>query len=233
MLLKEEEKNILTGIVGTIGIHLLVLVIFLIARLEKVHDRHQEQIVIEFDEQLYKTIEQLIEEKKQIESKATPLTQEEVKNIAVNTANQLEQQISTDKYIENLKKELNIEDLNPKPPEKANDPVVESEIKKPEREEKKKSEYHGPTRISYFLKNRTDRYIHRPIYKCQGGGKVVVSIMVNNNGEVINANIESTSTPEGCVSETALESAYRSLFNIDLGADPRQKGTITYEFVAQ
>ena len=53
MLLQEEEKNRLTGVLGTLAVHLLVLIVFLIARLDKVRDIHQEPIVIEFDEQLY------------------------------------------------------------------------------------------------------------------------------------------------------------------------------------
>src|SRR4030042_813662 len=112
MLLKEEEKNIITGILGTVLVHLLVVIIFLLARLDKVHNIHREPIVIEFDEETYKTLEQLMKESESKESDVKDLSQEVIKNIAVNTANQLEEKISTDKYIEQLKEELDINDLN-------------------------------------------------------------------------------------------------------------------------
>ena len=84
MLLKEEEKNIITGILGTVSLHLLVLIIFLVARLDKVHEKYPEKMVIEFDDQTYKTLEQLMQENKAENSEVKPLTQEAVKNIAVN-----------------------------------------------------------------------------------------------------------------------------------------------------
>ena len=234
-MLKEEEKNIITGILGTVSIHLVILIIFLVARLDKVRDKYHEPLVIEFDEQTYKTLEQLIKEKNEQNSEVEPLSKEAVKNIAVNTANKIEEKISTEKYIDQLKEELNIKNLNPQNNKSlGEEPVVQSEknseIKK---EEKKPKYYKGPTRINFFLKNRTERYIDIPVYKCQGSGKVVVDIVVNQNGEVVSTSVASANTSEECIINTALQSASISLFNIDLNADPRQKGTITYEFVAQ
>ncbi len=234
MFLKEEERNIITGIVGTIAIHLLVLIIFLIVRLDKVRDVHQEAIVIEFNEEIYKTLEQLMKEEKLQSTNVKPLSQQDLKNIAVNAANQLREDISTEKYIEQLKDELDIEELNQQLDKSSeNDPIVasENEIKK---EAKKKDEvYSGPTRIEYSLLGRTDRFIHIPVYKCQRGGKVVVNIVVNPEGKVIHATVASSSTKEVCIIKTALQSARISLFNIDLKANPKQHGTIRYEFVSQ
>ncbi len=75
MHLKEQDKNILTGILGTIAVHLLVLIVFLIARIEKVHDVHQEPMVIEFDEEIYKTLEQMVEENHPQDSREEALSQ--------------------------------------------------------------------------------------------------------------------------------------------------------------
>ena len=167
MLLKEEEKNIITGLLGTIAVHLLVLIIFLIARLDKVRDHHQEPIVIEFDDQMMKDLQQMLEAKKAQESKINPLSQKEARNIAVNTANQIEEKISTEKYIEDLKEELNIDELNQQLDRSLNDPVLEEEIQKPKKETpKKKNYYKGPTRISFDLTGRSDRDIYIPVYKC-------------------------------------------------------------------
>jgi len=234
MLLKEEEKNIITGLLGTISLHLLVLIIFLLARLDKVHDVHRETIVIEFDEQTYKTLEQLIQENKADDSEVKPLSQEAIKNIAVNTANQLNEKISTEKYIEQLKEELNIDELNAQNNKSlGQEPIVQSEKPLPVKREQKPMYYKGPTRINFFLVGRTGRYIHIPVYKCQGSGKVVIDIVVNQQGKVISTSVASANTSEECIIETALESAGISLFNIDMEAESRQKGTISYEFVAQ
>lgn len=234
MLLKEEEKNIITGLLGTISLHLLVLIIFLLARLDKVHDVHRETIVIEFDEQTYKTLEQLIQENKADNSEVKPLSQEAIKNIAVNTANQLNEKISTEKYIEQLKEELNIDELNAQNNKSlGQEPIVQSEKPLPVKREQKPMYYKGPTRINFFLEGRTGRYIHIPVYKCQGSGKVVIDIVVNQQGKVISTSVASANTSEECIIETALESAGISLFNIDMEAESRQKGTISYEFVAQ
>lgn len=230
MHLKEEDKNMLTGILGTIVVHLMVLIIFLIARIEKVHDVHQEPMVIEFDEELYKTLEQMMKENQPQDSKVEDLSNAEVKNIAVNTANRLEEKISTEKYIEELKQELDIDEINKQLDRSLeNDPIVTEETK-PEEE---KNSYKGPTRIEYDLGGRGHRYIYRPIYKCQGSGKVIVAITVNPEGRVIDAKISSSNTSEICIHETALASAKQSLFAIDMSADPKQRGTISYEFVAQ
>ncbi|MGD2033851.1 MAG: hypothetical protein PVF73_02270 [Bacteroidales bacterium] len=231
MILKDEEKNILTGIVATVGIHLLVLIVFMLARLDKVHNVHKEPIVIEFDEELYKTLDQMMKEEKVQESKAKTPSDQDLKNIAVNTSEQILEKISTEKYIEQLKDELDIEDLNQQLDRSVDEPVVEAEQKKDVAEKGKK--YTGPTRIEYSLKNRTDRFIHIPVYKCQHGGRVVIDIVVNQEGEVISASVASSSTDEICIIETALNSARISLFNIDMNAEPKQRGTISYEFVSQ
>ncbi len=233
MFLKEEEKNILTGIVGTVGIHLLLLIVFMIVRLDKVHNIHKEPIVIEFDEEIYRTLEQMMKEEKLQESNVEPLSQQDIKNIAVNASKQIREDISTEKYIEKLKEELDIEELNQQLDRSINEPVVASEIKQKTDEKKNEKRYTGPTRIEYTLEGRTDRFIHIPVYKCQRGGKVVIDIVVNQEGEVINASVASSSTDEICIIETALQSASVSLFNIDLNADPRQRGKISYEFVSQ
>lgn len=235
MFLKPEERNIISGLLGTVSIHLIVLILFLVVRLDKVHNKHKEPLTIEFDDPAFKTLEQLMQEIKMLESDVKPLSNDQLSNIAVNTANQLEQKISTEKYIEELKQELNIDELNPKFDEpKGNEPVVQEENKNEPKKEKPKTEfYKGPTRISYHLEGRTSRYMHIPVYKCQGRGMVIINIVVNPDGNVISSSVSSTNTNEECIIKTALESAAISTFNKVPGAESRQQGTITYDFVAQ
>jgi hypothetical protein len=97
------------------------------------------------------------------------------------------------------------------------------------------SNYKGPTRIYYDLEGRTHTYLPLPIYRCEGSGKVVLSIEVNLKGIVERAEVipgEST-TNDQCLIETAVSTALESRFNADVNAPRIQKGTLTYHFVAQ
>lgn len=231
--MQEEKRNLITGILGTVAFHLLALVIVLSVKIGKVKSEHKEKLVIEFAEETYKPIEQIIEEAKVPDEPLPNLPDQTVRNIAVNTANKLQEEISTEEYEQEVMKELGMEelykDLN-KPIEEAD--LAMEEPKKPE-ENKKKQNYQGPTRVKYNLENRKHRYIHIPVYICQGSGEVIVQIVVDQSGYVINASVKKSSTSEICINETALESAQQCRFNSDLNAPSRQKGTITYTFVAQ
>lgn len=90
----------------------------------------------------------------------------------------------------------------------------------------------GNVTVSYDLAGRTATYLHVPAYQCREGGTVVVGITVNRNGEVINASVEKAS-PGECIAQRAVQAALASSFNADAGAPDRQRGTITYVFVAQ
>ena len=235
MLFKQEIKITLTGILTTVALHLMVLILFLMTRINDVNSKRDEPLVIELDEETYKAFEQAMNEKKAEISEIKPLSGEDIKNIAVNTANQIQDKISTDKYIEELKQELNITELNQQLDRSLGDEsFISTEIKVEKRAEvqPKNTFYKGPTRVEYNF-SRNHRFIHVPVYKCQGSGRIIVDIIVNQQGEVISASVSSTNTSEECVIETALQSARISLFSSDLNADPREKGTISYEFVAQ
>lgn len=90
----------------------------------------------------------------------------------------------------------------------------------------------GNVTVSYDLAGRTATYLHVPAYQCREGGTVVVGITVNRNGEVTNASVEKAS-PGECIAQRAVQAALASSFNADAGAPDRQRGTITYVFVAQ
>lgn len=92
----------------------------------------------------------------------------------------------------------------------------------------------GRVIVSYFLEGRHDVYLYKPAYQCQYGGTVVVAITVNRNGKVTNAVIDkSTTTSDDCIMQMAVQAAYASTFNTSQSAPDKQKGTITYEFIAQ
>jgi hypothetical protein len=235
MVARQDIKITVTGVLTTLAVHLLIFIVFLSVKINEINSKRDEPIVVELDVEMYKALQEKMNEKKAEISDIKPLSGEDIKNIAVNTANQIENKISTEKYIEELKQELNIKDLNQQLDRSLKDDnVINSYIKeeKPEDTKPINKFYKGPTRVEYNF-SRSHRFIHIPVYKCQGSGKVVVDIIVNQEGEVISASIASTNTTEECVMETALQSARISLFESDLNADPRAKGTISYEFVAQ
>jgi hypothetical protein len=95
--------------------------------------------------------------------------------------------------------------------------------------------YKGPTRIYYDLFGRNHLYLPIPIYKCEGSGKIVLSIEVDQNGIVQKAQIidrESTAS-DPCLIETSINTALLSRFNPDTNSPRIQIGMLTYLFVAQ
>jgi hypothetical protein len=247
MFLKEEEKNIYTALLGTAAFHLLILVAFLIVQLGGAKIEGKEQVVIEFDEQTYKAIQEYAKQMKPLNNysektavvkgaDAIKLSQEAIKNIAVNTSEKIKDQISTEKYIEQVKQELGIKELNQQLDRSAGEePVAEdannNKNSPPPPTEKKI--YHGPTRISYSLEGRTERYMHVPVYKCESSGNVIVNIIVSPAGAVIGESVASSTTNDDCLIDAAIDAAHKSQFSIELNAETRERGTISYEFVAQ
>lgn len=92
----------------------------------------------------------------------------------------------------------------------------------------------GNVTVSYDLKGRRALYLEMPAYLCEGGGKVVLNIEVNRMGKVVSASIkESYGVDDTYVLETAIWAAKESLFDTNTSAEARQKGTMTYIFIAQ
>ncbi len=92
----------------------------------------------------------------------------------------------------------------------------------------------GKVTVSYELDGRRASYLPIPAYKCEGGGEVVVSVVVNDNGDVISAEVDkTTSTRNTCVNETAVDFAKRSRFELNGRWSSKHKGTITYIFLNQ
>lgn len=86
------------------------------------------------------------------------------------------------------------------------------------------------TSVSYSLVERNNYVLPPPIYTCIEGGKVVVNILVDANGYVVEAdfNAASSGTSNGCLVDNAIAYALKARFNSSSRAS--QKGTITYIF---
>ena len=84
--------------------------------------------------------------------------------------------------------------------------------------------------VSFSLVDRYSEYLPPPIYLCESGGKVVISITVDQTGRVVDAFLNNASTTKNqCLVDHALEYALNSRFSSD-PSKPKQLGTITFLF---
>ncbi len=229
----------MTGVLGTIAFHLILGIVFYSVKISASRKIvEQQRIVIDFQEQELPDIEKLVKEQreKEMEIKA----QEEVermmkKNVAVNVADDIKEEISTEKYLEELSKDYKIESYGKGPEEESYGDIKLPDETKEKKINKDKSQYKGPTNIFYSLKNRFDKHLVVPVYMCTGKGEVVVSIKVDRHGNVTSAEInqDRSNTYDPCLYKAAKEAALSTIFNTKHDAPYRQEGTITYQFVAQ
>lgn len=86
------------------------------------------------------------------------------------------------------------------------------------------------TSVSYSLVDRNNYRLPPPIYTCIEGGKVVINIVVDANGNVVEAdfNSKSSGTSNGCLVDNAIAYALKARFSSS--SRTSQKGTITYIF---
>ncbi len=91
----------------------------------------------------------------------------------------------------------------------------------------------GTVTVSYSFVDpvRYSRKLIKPAYRCEGGGEVVVDVVINRLGEVQSAQV--VSGGDDCMRRTALEAARDSAFDYNESAPVRQSGTITYIFIPQ
>lgn len=251
--MKKYEGKIV-GILGTVIIHLIAAIIFMSLQLQalKTKEKKLEKFEIEFTE----LVEKKITEKPPV---LPPTSVEnilhddvEMLNIARNLSSKSEEKIDAKDYVDKVKEELiqsgklstdnyldrqreNSQITDEEQLALIKDKEIEDQEQKPKESQKMAANYRGPTRIYYDLQGRNHTYLPIPIYKCQGSGKIVLLIEVNQKGYVVNARIiEGESTvKDDCLIETATGSALVSTFEPDLKAPEIQKGTLTYIFVAQ
>ena len=248
-----KNKGNLAGLLGTLIIHLIAGIIFISLQLSSI----QKAISKQYEVELAPEPETVVKMKKIIEVPATSVEKvlkgdKEMLNIARNLSSKPAEKINASDYIDKVKDELiksgklgvdNYIDEQKKLNESKGDEnimvkkdTISEKVKaKPKASQEMAANYKGPTRIYYDLIGRNHLYLPIPIYKCEGSGKVVLSIEVDQNGVVEKAQIaerESTAT-DPCLVETAINTALLSRFNPDVSSPRIQLGMLTYEFVAQ
>jgi len=237
------------GILTTIIIHLLLVTLFMVIQFGVIKKKKENQ-EITVDLMDPSILEKAIEQKKQ---EVKTLSQQQfikdlqkeysIKNVAVNEADQ-DAKPEVEKMVKDIKGELNIKDN--KPSEQIHPQPKIEEIQKKEALTEKKTEYtenakgertfhKGATTTVYYLKDRMHIYIPMPVYQCQGSGKVVMDIVVNQSGYVIDATVNKAESQimEECLIEAANRAAYTSRFNAKNTAPEKQRGKMTYIFIAQ
>jgi len=248
----KDYKGKIIGIMGTVIFHLVAAIFFMLFQIRSINIVSNE-FVIEFAEE---SPDNLQDKERLIELPSKGIEQilqgdEELLNIARNLANKPDVQIDPEDYINKVKEELiesgklgtdNYIDEWKRLKEAAEDEklafenrIDESEEKEPQESEVMAANYRGPTRIYYNLEGRNHTYLPIPIYKCEGSGKIVLAILVNQKGIVEEARIIATerTATDRCLEETAVNTALISRFNPDIYSPKIQAGTLTYHFVAQ
>ena len=239
------------AILGTIIIHLVLGIIFMMMKLSISYRDTTEYVLIEFESQHKEKALQILEQKKEVQS----YDEEDYwTTIAANLSNEPEEEFNIEEYMDQLKEELiesgdimkennYIDDRKQikKVLEAGITSFIEDKITKEIKNKTEKTsaeiaaQYRGPTRIFYKLAGRVHKNLPLPIYLCEGAGKVVVDIIVDRKGLVVSSAINESETAivNECLYQAAKKAASLSVFNTDYLAPNRQPGKITYHFAAQ
>lgn len=239
------------AILGTIMVHMLIIIALLAFKVTTNYKNYNSDVTIDFVD---RDIVEMIKEQNKSELEElldkTKLTAEdkimeeirERSNKAVNEAIQdIDNKLKDDRHdsqddlykeAQDLQNRLNETDKKFKENRDFNpqDTDVTEQKKNVEAVVLKK----GTTNISYFLGVRKMTKKTVPVYKCQGGGKVVVNIKVNKMGYVTAATVDTQlSLNDNCLCSAAEQAARTTRFNSDINGDDNLSGTITYVFVSQ
>lgn len=102
------------------------------------------------------------------------------------------------------------------------------------------TDYKGKTMVEYNLSGRQPHqdnrwYIRNPGYTCNGNGTVVVTIKVNQGGNVTTATYDPSrsSGANSCMIEAGIKYAKMSRFKYSSSSAKIQEGTITYQFISK
>ena len=124
---------------------------------------------------------------------------------------------------------------------------AEDQVSDPSNPEKAPSKNEPQENYDYFGKSfngnvtaladvpgRNPSNIHIPGYLCKGGGKVVLNIVVDQEGYVTSAVVGlGSTTSDECLLDEAVNSALKSKFAAKSAAPKKSPGTLVYRFIPQ
>ena len=231
---------------GTLVFHILVVMLFLLADVDMKGNVKEEALLIEFPDILPEP-EEMFEQQEKESSDEQAMDNSESLSRTNAASNQLASTNTTtsaeeffdDEYLKEVEaaKQLASDVSNQLSKEiiDINDikmPVETTEGMEPD--SIKNIIYVGESNIVYYLENRYHHSLPIPVYLSQGGGKVIVDIVVTQQGKVVNATPrKNRNIRDEQMFLYAKAAALRTIFNTDGDAPSPQKGTIHYTFVAQ
>ncbi len=234
----------LYGILGTIAFHMILVIIFLAIKISSTRNLIDSLIMIEFEESEIQQDPDYTPTERDIEFEryVADYLEDARSNIPVNVAERVDEQLSTDRYVDEVQDELDEnrnedwlksqERLKDLLDSRSEDMVVENEE---EQSSVEPGKFEGKTNIFYSLENRYHLRLPVPVYKCEGEGVVEVQILVDQRGLVVQAQVPDLGSTMNdiCLAGSAKEAAMKTRFNSNFNAPLRQQGTITYYFQAQ
>jgi hypothetical protein len=237
-------SNNLIGILATIIFHMVLVIIFLTLKITSIQNLIDNIIMIDIEEPKVSEliIDPPVSQDVQFDQYVAEYLESERSNVPVNLATKLDEQLSTDRFVDEFTDELSTtrsEEMirNQERLRELEDLEAEaSAVSEGDSSQKSKPIiFRGKTNIFYSLKDRYYLRLPVPVYKCEGFGIVEVQIMVDQKGYVVNAQIPDLgeSMNEICLAEAAKTAALSTRFNTDYSAPSRQEGTITYFFQPQ
>lgn len=247
--IKQLYRENIYGVMGTLIFHILLVASFWLAELNlNVKIEKEEAILIDFPavekmEETPKAEMQRQEEKNRASDQSVKQIQQTGSNRAVNDAAN-DKAIRKDKFfddnyqrdIEEAKKmvaDVN-KQLSKKTPAIKKFQMPEATTEGQDPDSIKNVVYSGKSNIHYFLENRFHVRLPIPVYLAKSGGVIKIDIQVDRSGNVTKAEARSAkASSDPLLTEYALQAAERSVFNADPKAPSIQKGSITYQFVAQ
>jgi hypothetical protein len=230
------------GICSTISIHLVAIIVFLLYSINSLRSdeaffaidfsKQEEKVALEEKEQRVKSFEK---ELNQVLS--GNMRSHELRNVAVDKSENIlrDDRHQNPSVIYDEAKEVQARldaSRNAARQQQGGDYVPVTA--KPDNNSGKAETYKGPSVLSYDLGGRKAMRLPIPVYKCQGGGDVTVMIEVDRRGNVVSMLISTTASVDNtCLHEAAKKAASTSRFAANANAPERQKGHITYRFIAQ
>jgi len=230
------------GIYTTISIHLVAIIVFLLYNINNI--RYGEAFfTIDFSKQEEKIAQE--EKEERIKSFEKELNQilsgnmrsHELRNVAVDKSDNIlrddRHQNPSAIYDEARQVQARLDaSRNAARQQQGGDYVPLAAL--PDESSGKTETYKGPSVLSYDLGGRKAMRLPVPVYQCHGGGDVTVMIEVDRRGYVVNMLISvAASVDNTCLHEAAKRAARTTRFAANANAPERQKGHITYRFIAQ
>jgi hypothetical protein len=226
----EIYRRNIYGVITTLTFHIVVLIILLLSNVEYRKQWIEDAVLVDFKSEELKLPDQLMEKQLQ-EAGLFPSNRSGSGKLSSNRAVNDADRSGTKTNDPFFDKDYN---LSRKIPEIGDIIMPEENTKGKTREEVKQSNFKGKSNIHYYLENRFHVRLPIPVYLAEGGGEVTVDIVVGRDGRVLIATPRSSvNTSDMTLLAYAKQAAEKTWFNEDASAPEKQKGTITYLFVAQ